>query len=321
MIANRVAGAALLISGMVLAGIAPVSAAAQMNARQPENPSAATLVVTAQGRGSHPVPQLRESDITVTVKKRPAHVTGFEPYKGATDRLQLVFLFDEANRSYVALQFPSIRKFIGELPPSAEVAIAYMANGRAVMTQTLTSDHALAAKGLRLPNGMPGISGSPYFCLSDLAKKWPSQAQSRRVVFMVTNGEDPYYPGRDLQDPYVAQAISDSQKAGLLVYSIYFRNTGFNGGSLRTLFGQSYLLRVADETGGVAYSQALSSPVSFDPFLKQFKTSLDNQYRLTFDAQGSGLQPVNVKSNLAGVKVKAAAKVNLGAADNGGSSQ
>lgn len=317
--ANRVASAALLIAGITLAAAAPTKVTAQMNSQQPENPSAAGLVVTAEGRGSRPVPQLHQSDVTVTVKKRPAQVTGLKAY-GADGPLQLVFLFDESNRSYVALQFPSIRKFVEALPPSAEVAIAYMANGRAVMTQTLTSDHALAAKGLRLPNGMPGISGSPYFCLSDLAKKWPSKARSRRVVFMVTNGEDPYYPGRDLQDPYVAQAISDSQKAGLLVYSIYFRNTGFSGGSLGTLFGQSYLLRVANETGGVAYSQALSSPVSFDPFLKQFRTSLDNQYRLTFDAQGSGWQPVSVKSKVPDVKLKAAAKVDLGAANNGGAS-
>lgn len=309
--ANRVMCAAFLVFGIAFSAVEPTNAAAR-SGQQPEHLVSTTLVVTAQGRGSQPVPRLHQNDVRVTMKKRAVNVTGLEPYTIGNSQLQLVFLFDESARSYLALQFSSIRAFINGLPPSVEVAIAYMANGRAVMTQKLTSDHAMAAKALRLPNGLPGISGSPYFCLSDLAKHWPSQTQSRRVVFMVTNGEDPYYRGGDLQDPYVAQAISDSQEAGLLVYSIYFRNNGFNGGSLGTLYGQSYLLRVANETGGVAYSQALSSPVSFDPFLAQFKTSLENQYRLTFDAQGTGLQPVSVKSNVSGVKLKAASKVNVG---------
>lgn len=301
----------VLLAGFSLCALSPSAAIAQ-NPAAPENPGTATLVVTAQGRGSHAVPQLQQNDVTVLVNRRPVQVTGLEPYRGANDRMQLVFLFDEGARSYLALQFSSVRKFIDGLPPSAEVGIAYMSNGRAAFTQKLTSDHALAGKGLRLPNGIPGISASPYFCLSDLAKNWPSHAQTRRVVFMVTNGEDPYYRGGDLQDPYVRSAISDSQKAGLLVYSIYFRDTGFNGRQLGILYGQSYLLRVSDETGGEAYSQALSSPVSFDPFLKQFKTSLDNQYRLTIAAQGSGLESVSVKSNMHGVKLRAPARVDVG---------
>jgi hypothetical protein len=308
---NRFA-CAVFLAGFSLFALSPVSAVAQ-NPAAPENPGTATLVVTAQGRGSHAVPQLQQNDVTVLVNKRPAQITGWEPYRGANDRLQLVFLFDESSRSYLALQFSSIRKFIDGLPPSAEVGIAYMNNGRAQFQQKLTSDHVLAGKALRLTNGIPGISASPYFCLSDLAKNWPSHAQTRRVVFMVTNGEDPYYRGRDLQDPYVAAAISDSQKAGLLAYSIYFRGVvGGGSRSIATLFGQSYLSRVADETGGTLYTEALSSPVSFDPFLKQFKTSLENQYQLTIAAQGSGLQRVSVKSNMQGVKLKAAARVDIG---------
>ena len=108
-------------------------------------------------------------------------------------------------------------EFILGLPASTEIAVAYMSNGRAVMAQKMTADHKLAADSLRLTNGIPGITGSPYFCLSDLAKHWPSQEKARRVVFMVTNGEDPYYRSRDMQVPYLAAAIRDSQKARLLV--------------------------------------------------------------------------------------------------------
>ncbi len=306
----------VLLAGVLLASstLAPAAAAQMANA---EGATGAQLIVTANQKGSRPVPVLQQKDVTVQLKDRPAEITGWTPLRSRDSELQLVFLFDESAPSYLALQIPSIRKFIEALPPSAEVAVAYMSNGRAVMAQTLTRDHVLAGKSLRLTTSVPGISASPYFCLSDLAKHWPSKAPrtstTRRVVFMVTNGEDPYYTTGDLQDPYVRVAIADSQKAGLLVYSIYFRVNGFRReGSLGVLYGQSYLQMVASGTGGVAYNNGMISPVSFDPYLNQFKTSLENQYLLTIAAEGSGLQRVRVKSNLRDINLAAPTAVYLG---------
>lgn len=310
---NQIASAVLLAGAFAAAAVFAPLARAQ--AANDEGPAHAEFVITAQARGSHQVPTLQRKDITVSAQNRPADVTSLEPAHVSNSPLQLVFLFDESAPGYLSLQIPSIRKFMEALPSSAEVAVAYMANGRAVMAQTLTADHTRAGKALRLTTSIPGISASPYFCLSDLAKHWPAQYQpgTRRVVFMVTNGEDPYYMQRDLQDPYVASAIVDSQRAGLLVYSIYFRDVGFRrAGSLGILFGQSYLQKVANETGGVSYNEGLTSPVSFDPFLKQFKTSLENQYMVNIAAQGSGLVRIKVKSNISGVKLIAPAAVNMG---------
>lgn len=297
-IANAFLAATLVAAG---AGIAPSAMA------QTENTSGqAQVIVTVDANQSKAPAPLQQGDITVKVKGRATNIAGLTPIADATEPTQLVFLFDESARSYLALQIPDLKKFMEGLPASTEVAVAYMSNGRAVMAQTLTADHKKAADSLRLTNGIPGITGSPYFCLSDLAKHWPSQEKARRVVFMVTNGEDPYYKSRDMQDPYVAAAIQDSQKAGLLVYSIYFRNTfGGGSGSFSTLMGQSYLTRVANETGGQFYSMAMSSPVSFEPFLKQFKQSLDRQYMLTFAVGDTGWQRVQVQSKTRGVKLTA----------------
>jgi hypothetical protein len=303
----------VLLAGISLASVAP-AAAQVMNG---EGNRDGHLIVTVNQRGSRPVPTLQQKDVTVLLKNKPAEITGFTSLRGQNSGLQLVFLFDDSAASYLALQIPSIRKFIEALPSSVEVAVAYMSNGRAVMAQTLTRDHTLAGKSLRLTTSVPGVSASPYFCLSDLAKHWPSQTSlqtmPRRVVFMVTNGEDPYYTGGDLQDPYVRAAIMDSQRAGLLVYSIYFRDNGFRSrGRLGVLYGQSYLLMVSSETGGMAYNNGMMSPVSFDPFLQQLKTSLENQYLLTIAAQGSGLQRVKVNSNLPDLKLTAPTAVNVG---------
>ncbi len=306
---NRIA------SAVVVAAIVGMGAGVASPAMgQTENVTGqAQLVVTANANKSRPAQPLSQSDIAVKLRGRPTDIVNWMPLKGPDAGLQLVFLFDDSARSYLALQIPSIAKFIQDLPPSAAVAVAYMGNGRAVMAQTLTTDHALAAKSLRITNGIPYISGSPYFCLSDLAKNWPSQAKARRVVLMVTNGEDPYYRTADLQDPYVAAAIQDSQKAGLLVYSIYFADRGrANRGGFRTLTGQSYLLKVADSTGGQSYMLGLSSPVSFDPFLDQFRDSLKNQYLLTIAAEKTGWQQVKVQAKISGVKLAAPTAIYIG---------
>ena len=296
----------VLVATMVCLG---ATLAAPLNGQAKDSAGHAHLVVTAQVKGSRSAPLLQRSDIAVKVKNRPADIVDWTPFTDTDSNagLQLVFLFDESAHSYLSQQIPTLTKFIEALPPSAAVGIAYMGNGRAIMAGPMTTDHARAASYLRITTGIPGISGSPYFCLSDLAKHWPSTENSvRRVVFMVTNGEDPYYQSRDTQDPYVATAIQDSQKAGLLVYSIYFADRGFgNRNSFRIVIGQSYLLQVAEATGAETYSIGLSSPVSFDPFLEQFRQSLDHQYGLTLAITGSGWQQVNVKSNVSGVKLAA----------------
>lgn len=301
----------LLLAGAGCLSI--LTANAQAPNRSEITPPAYT-VITAKWKGSTRPPDVSASDLNVRVENKPAKVDGWVPLQGAHADMQLIFLIDDSARSKLALQIPSLKKFILSLPSTTDVGVAYMDNGSPQMAQQLTSDHALAAKSLRLTNGIPDISGSPYFVLSSLAKKWPSQTKTdRRVVFMVTNGEDPYYTSVDLQDPYVAAAIADSQRAHLLVYSIYFRNRGAGGsGDISTLYGQSYLLEVSTQTGGVSYTEELISPVSFDPFLKQFRQTLETQYLLTVDTNGSGLKRLQVKTKQAGVKLAVPSRIDLG---------
>lgn len=276
---------------------------------QSQNPAAqAQLVVTANVNKSRLAQPLSQSGVAVKLKNHPANIAGWAPFTGSNDDLQLVFLFDDSSRMYLSQQIPALRKFIEALPPSAVVGIAYMGYGNYMMARPMTTDHTLAAKSLRVTLGIPGISGSPYFCLSQLAKHWPTkEPSSRRVVFMVTNGEDPYYHGDDLQDPYVRTAIQDTQKAGLLVYSLYFGENGqMNRGYTGIVIGQNYLLQVATATGGDFYQLGLGSPVSFEPFLDQFRQSLANQYLLTLATTDSGWLNVSVKSKVPGVKLIAA---------------
>jgi hypothetical protein len=185
-----------------------------------------------------------------------------------------------------------------------------MMNGRASFAGGLTANHAEVLKELHMPGGSPGSSASPYFCLSDLAKNWPSMDHGvRRVVVMVTDGIDNYERRYDPEDPYVQAAISDSVRAGLVVYPLYWLNQGFAD---RTMYanntGQSLLVQVADATGGKNLWNGIGNPVSFQPYLEDLSRQLENQYELVFAANLNGkpgIQTMKLKANGPGVDVTA----------------
>jgi hypothetical protein len=167
--------------------------------------------------------------------------------------LELFVLLDDGSDSSLGTQLQDLRKFIDGQPASTKVGVAYMQNGIAKVEQNLTSDHAQGAKALRLPMGMGGANGSPYFSLSDLIKRWP-ESTARREVLMVSDGIDRYYGTGDMSDPYLDEAIANAQRGGILVSAIYSPGVGHFGHSYwQTYWGQLYLAQVAERTGGESY--------------------------------------------------------------------
>ena len=131
---------------------------------------------------------------------------------------------------------------------------------------------------------------------------------------MITDGVDLYYGRRfDPSDPYVQSAITDAQRAGVIVHSIFYRDTGrFDNSQWTEAGAQNYLLQVSDGTGGHAYWQGFGNPVSFDPFLDDLHRRLENQYELGILARPRSkteLQQLKIKTTAPGVKVDAASMV------------
>jgi len=203
--------------------------------------------------------------------------------------VQIAILIDDGLSRSSGVQLNDIKSFIMSLPPQTEVMVGYMAEGSVRAATPFTTEHAAAAATLRLPMGMGGISASPYFCLSDFVKKWPEaqgEPAKARFVMMLTNGVDPYNGSTRLSNedsPYVAAAVSDAQRAGVAVYSIYYRDAGIRGGSA-SLSGQSYLAQVAEGTGADSYFEGTGNPVSLAPFLTQFIHAISETYVATFKA-------------------------------------
>ena len=208
-----------------------------------------TIVTVESHHGSNP-PVIQREDVMVYEGKDRDTVTEWVPAQGDRAGLELFILLDDGSNVSLGTQLEDIRQFINSQPASTRIGVAYMQNGTARIEQNLTSDHALAAKALRLPLGSRGVNASPYFSVSDLVKRWPAST-ARREIFMASDGVDLYYGAGDSQDPYLQDAIEDAQRAGILVSAVYTPSVGHIGHSYwLTYWGQLYLSELAEKTGG-----------------------------------------------------------------------
>lgn len=246
-----------------------------------------TTVVTTLGPDYTAPPKITKQDVSVYSGENKLTITEWEPAKEKRGELQLAILIDDAvSPRAIGLQFNDLKKFINSQPKDTEVGLFYAQYGTVTTVAKFSSDHEAVAKKLRLTLGRrAGSSPSIYLSLSDLVKKWPGNPIApRREVLMITSGMDLLEPG--IQDPYFDAAVANVQKSGVLVHSIYAGPLRL-GLSFFGMIAQSNLGKLTSDSGGDAFFQGLSTPVSFKPFLDQLNTILHNQYLLTFEAPAS----------------------------------
>ncbi len=259
------------------------------------------IVTILPKNGSELPPNVTQQDVQqVKANGKQAVVTSFVPLRGAQGNVELVILIDSSARTSLGRQMQDIERFVRSLPPNIKATIGYMDNGHAAFSTPLSTDREGTLKSLHLPVGGPGSNGSPYFCLSDLAHRWPSNDRAaRREVVMITNGVDEYQRRLDPDDPYVQAAITDSIRAGMVVFSIYWTDAGrADLTQAANNAGQSLLVEMTEATGGKSFWQGMGNPVSFDPYFDELTRRLHNQYELGFTA------PVGNKPELETFKLK-----------------
>jgi hypothetical protein len=242
--------------------------------------------------------------VQVQVDGRDASITRWQPMRGTTAPVELVLMIDQGAEGSLGRQMGDIRHFLEYLPPNVKATIAYMEYGRAALAGPLTADHEKVVTELHLPAGAPGMNASPYFCLSDLAKHWPSNdASARREVIMITDGVDYYDLRYDPEDPYLTSSIRDAIRADVVVYSIYWKGAGRVAASwYETNAGQNLLSQVTAATGGESWWMGYGNPVSLTPYFDLFRQRLENQYELGF------LAPLRGKAQIESLKLKVAAR-------------
>ena len=264
------------------------------------------MVVTAEPKHSNDVPVLNREDVMVYQGRDRDQVTGWEPFQGANAGLEFFVLIDDALSSSVTQQLNDVRSFISAQPPNTSIGVAYMRNGTVQILQNLTTDHAAAAKSLRIPVGT-SASSSAYDSLVTLLKQWPD-SKNRREVLMISNGVEPFGPATT-SNPIVTSAVEAAQRAGVPVFTIYSAGDGhFSHSFWQTNWAQTYLSQVADETGGESYN-FVNQNVSFASYLQDITQRLNRQYRLTFLAKPknkSGFEQVRITTEVPRVDLVAA---------------
>jgi hypothetical protein len=301
--------AAIAFTAGTLMAASPVFA--QKDAQQGQGRAIVTVLPSAKNGNAG---QISAQNLKVKVNGKESTVTGFNQLQENNSPVELVLMLDAGARASLGTQFNDIQTFVKEMPPNTKMAIAYMQQGRAAFASQLSSNAGDVLKGLHLSSGIPGENASPYFCLSDLAKNWPSHDRTaRREVLMITDGVDNYERRFDPQDLYVEAAVRDSIRAGLVVYSIYWKNTGrINNTWYETNAGQNLLSIVTQATGGNSYWQGMGNPVSLQPFFRDLRRRLNNQYEVSFTAPSNGkpeLESLKVDLHVPSAKVAAPQQV------------
>ena len=248
------------------------------------------------------------------INRHDSPITAVTPL--VPQKAQIAILLDDGLRANFALQLKEVGDFLKELPPGTNALIGYMQNGT-VRTEGFTTNHEALAQQLRVPLSIGGVSASPYFSLSDFVKQWPSNRPGPRIVLMITNGIDPYNgrPSVMNQDsPYVQTAQNDAQRAGVAVYSIYYPDAGMRGGSFS---GQSYLSQIAEATGGETFYMGSVPPVTFKPYLDEFRKAILESYSVSFMASAARekrdtLTPIKLTTTQRDVKIVAPESVHPG---------
>jgi hypothetical protein len=288
-------------------------------AQQSASSTAVHMVVSVESRHGAEIPAINREDVMVNEGHDRDKVTAWVPATGANSGLDLYIVLDDSSAWSVDTQLAEMRQFIMQQPSSTYVAVGYMSNGTVRTAQSLTTEHAAAAKALRLTTGNPTGAASPYFSLEDLLKHWqPDPSRPRREVIMVTNGIDLYSPGT--VDPYLDEAIDKIQRAGILVYSIYTPGTGHSGHTLwRINWGQDNLSRLSDETGAESYDLGLVPGPSFKPYFDDISKRLTHQYLLTFipkPEKKAGMQSVKLMTEVPDAELVGPRRVYVPASSN-----
>ncbi len=332
---NGIAGVALVSLLGLLHLVAP-EIKGQANSSPGTVPVHMVVMVEPLSANDNTVSPIRREDVQVRQGKNRLQVTDWIPARNEQAGLQLFILIDDTSDTSLGSQLGDLRDFINAQEATTAVGVGYMRNTTVNIVQNFTTDHAQAAKALRLPLAGLGASDSPYLSLISLLKGWPEN-KMRRTVVMVTDGVDrlrglstpsgavpastrampPNRMARDYStmptiSPDVDSASRMAQRYGVIVHSIY---TPGVGRAARNYFdltnGQNGMSKLADETGGESFYLGLQTPVSFKPYLDRLQLILNNQYFLVFQAtpgKKDGLQRVKLSTE--------APKVEIVSADN-----
>lgn len=203
----------------------------------------------------------------------------------ADNPVTLAVLLQDDLVSSISSEARGVANFIRDLPAGSRVMVGYIRSGSLQVRRRFTTDLDRAAASVRPPLSSASASPfNPYVEIIEALRRFDSQPLGRRAILVVSDGLD-VSRGLDSSSPSnsidLARAIREAQRRGVAIYSI-FAPPAVSGNRFLISNGQSSLQRLSDETGGRAFFQGTSAPVSFQPFLREISSTLERQIALTY---------------------------------------
>lgn len=225
--------------------------------------------------------------------------------------LSLAILIQDGLTSDINLQLGELREFVKKLPSGSRVMVAYLRGGSMQVRQRFTTDLESASKSFRIVNSSDaGASGNPYDGVIDALNRFDALPAGRRAVLLVSDGLDASrglssFPTTQSLD--LDRAILRAQRKNVAVFSFYSPTslTESSNGPL-VLGAQGSLAKLSDETGGRAFFQGTSAPISFEPFFRELRLLLNRQFLLSYltGNMKKGYYKVEVTSTNPEVKIE-----------------
>jgi hypothetical protein len=255
--------------------------------------------------------QIGAADVLVYQDGQRVRVSEFSRLGPDRDGMQLWILIDDGDDIALSTQFNDLKSFIAQQPAAEQIGIGYLQSGMVRVAQDLTTDHQAAQNAIRLPLGIPGISASPYLAVASLIKKWPATDHPREIL-MITSGVDPDF-GAGPDNLYLDQAANAALRAHVIVHAIWYGSAGHAGHSFAlTMWGDTYLSQLTEDTGGEFFWQGDINPVSFRPFLDRLDQEFNQQYWLTYLAKSAAkpsFEKIRIRTEIPGVSIVGPARI------------
>ena len=252
--------------------------------------------------------ELTNIDLTVSEDGEPQTIISVRGI-GTNSPVTLAILIQEDLVPSVGNEVKALAEFIRGLPKGSRVMVGYLRAGSLQVKQKFTNELEKAAKSLRPPSGFASAGPfNPYIEVVEALRRFESQPLGRRAILLVSDGLD-ISRGVDSSAPTqsidLQRAINESQRRGVAIYGFYAPTLVAAANPSLVSNAQSSLLRLSNETGGLAFFQGTGAPVSFQPFIEELDVSLQKQAALTFLSTHlkKGFHRIEVKSSTPGVRV------------------
>ena len=260
------------------------------------------IPVSAVDSNGHSVTNLKLADFELRVDGKPVEISDLAR---SETPIRLAMLFDNSSSVMIAREFEkdaAVKFFRRIIRPEKDLAALYSIASDARLEQRLTADTSSLTRSIELfppPEGATKLLDGII-----LASEYLAESQGRRVIVIVSDGDD------TLSDSTLEQTLKALQLANAQVYVVKttdfenYKRTGVRGGNanIRQLVAERRMMEITAQTGGAVYSPIDERELE-DAF-RQISAELAQQYVLSYYPESDNEKPGEFRQISLAVKGK-----------------